>query len=327
MNYGTLSYTPKNGTPQQFMLRLGSMTLGRAPENDIVLDDESVSRYHVRLLVTPDGCWAVDLDSTNGTFLNNVRLQPNVRHPLRDSDTLRVGIFAVRYAAAPAAPATPLTAQPTVVPPDVAAKLKQPTGALAPVRRLRGNGAPPRIKPGSRRFGYATSSYLEYLPPCYHEDDFLGRFLLIFESLLDPLERTIAQRHHYFDPQLAPEALLPWLATWVDLVLNEKWPVERQRALVAAAAELYRWRGTKRGLRDYIRMYTGVEPLIIEAVDEQQHGGTSLPAHVFRVILDVADPSQIDRNVVEAIIEAEKPAHTGYILEIRRSPAAAGTTA
>lgn len=337
MDYGTLTYTPKGGTPQTFMLRLGSMTLGRAPENDVVLDDESVSRYHVRLLCTADTCWAIDLESTNGTFLNQVRLQPDARQPLRNGDTLRVGAFVVHYAAPsqtqnatppllaqaqPSAPPSP--ARPTVVPPDVAAKLQQPTGSLsaAPARRLRGNGVPPRIKPGSRRFGYERSSYLQYLPPCYHEDDFLGRFLLIFETILDPLERTIDQLERVFDPRLAPEPLLPWLAFWVDLVLNEKWPLDRRRALVGAAAELYRWRGTRHGLSEYIRMYTGVEPMIVEPEQEQQRGGSTLPAHMFRVILDVPDPNEIDRDVVEAIIETEKPAHTGYILEIRRADTA-----
>jgi phage tail-like protein len=138
--------------------------------------------------------------------------------------------------------------------------------------------------------------------------------LLIFESILDPIERTVDNINLMFDPQVAPEAMLPWLATWVDLVLNENWPLARRRALVGAAAELYRWRGTRRGLSDYIRIYTGVEPEIIEPGQPQ---GRSLPANVFRVIIRAPDPSQIDRALVEAIIEAEKPAHTGYLLDIR----------
>ena len=167
---------------------------------------------------------------------------------------------------------------------------------------------------------HGNRSDLQYLPPSFHEDEFLGRFLLIFESILDPIERTIDNIDLYFDPRLAPEPLLPWLASWFDLVLNEKWPIERRRALVHAAADLYRWRGTRRGLSEYLRIYTGVEPTIIEPGQEQRsNGSSSLPAHVFRVVLEVPDPRLVERDLVEAIIEAEKPAHTAYILELRRA--------
>jgi hypothetical protein len=55
-------------------LRLSVVTVGRAADNDLVLSDPEVSRHHARL--EPDGQhWrAVDLGSTNGTWLNGVRL-------------------------------------------------------------------------------------------------------------------------------------------------------------------------------------------------------------------------------------------------------------
>jgi phage tail-like protein len=340
MEYGTLTYTIKGSPPQTFTLRLGSVALGREHGNDIVLDDASVSLYHARLLCTPTECWIEDLESTNGTFLNHVRLQPNVRQPLRNGDTLRLGSVVIQYrrtdqgaqplerAVGSEQPQTPraVSQRPPVLPPEVAARLPQSIGSpsaahTVPVRRLRGNGGPPRIKPGTRRLAYSMSSYLQYLPVCYQDDDFLGHFLLIFESILDPIERTIDQIDHYFDPYLAPEPLLPWLASWVDLVLNENWPVERRRTLIGRAAELYRWRGTRRGLSEYIRIYTGVEPTIFEPGDGGNNRQSSLEPHVFRVILDVPDPKQVPREIVEAIIEAEKPAHTGYILEIRQAVA------
>ena len=55
-------------------LRSSSVTVGRAEDNDLVLADPEVSRHHARL--EPDGqSWrAVDLGSTNGTWVNGVRL-------------------------------------------------------------------------------------------------------------------------------------------------------------------------------------------------------------------------------------------------------------
>lgn len=338
MDYGTLTYFLSGDgiMPQQWSLRLGSMTIGSGAENNVVLDDPQISRFHARFMSTADGCWVTDMNSASGTFLNQVRLQPNIRHPLRDGDTLRIGAYTVRYnrtgppvgvpAQPPSGTAEAVRPVPTMVPPEVAAKLPQMASPIQPtprVRRLRGNGGPPKVQ-GQLPRAQKQSSYLAYLPPLYQDDDFLGRFLLIFESILDPLDRTIDGINYYFDPQLVPEPLLPWLASWVDLVLNDKWPVERRRMLIQSAAELYRWRGTRRGLREYLRIYSGVEPVIEEPGQTRKGSGEPLPAHVFRVILDVPDPDGIDPELVEAIIEAQKPAHTGYELEIRQAAVVQG---
>ena len=111
-----------------------------------------------------------------------------------------------------------------------------------------------------------ASRYLDYLPAIYRDDDFMGRFLLIFESVLGPIESTVGNLPLYFDPRLAPEAVLPWLASWVGIALDPALPVARRRELVARAAELYRWRGTRRGLSEYLRICTGVVPEISEHI-------------------------------------------------------------
>ena len=330
MDYGTLTYTQLgNGIlPQEWYLRLGSMTMGSGSENDVQLPDPAVSRFHARFLATAEGCWVTDMSSAMGTFLNQVRLMPNIRHPLRDGDTIKIGSWTVRYnspgppagevVALPMGTSEGLRPLPQVLPPEVAAKLPQLATPIQPapvVQRLRGNVLQRvrRTMPGTQD----VSSYLQYLPPLYHDDDFMGRFLMIFESILDPVERTIDSINYYFDPRLVPEALLPWLASWVDVVLNEKWPIERRRELVSRAADLYRWRGTRRGLSEYLRIYTGVEPTIEEPGTEAR-GSAELPDYVFRVTLEVDDPDVIERDLVQTIIEAEKPAYIGYELVIRR---------
>lgn len=315
MDYGILSYTDQRGVEQKFALRLGSMTIGRAPENEIVFNDEQIARFHVRVLCLPDGCWAVNL-SHDGTLLNQVQLQPNIRSLLRDGDTLYIGRHQVRYNARRE------TESPSpVLRPEIAAKLPQIVKAAPPakpsVRRLRGNNGPPRVR-NNFYYDHGVSSYLQYFPPCYQEDEFLGRFLMIFESIIDPLDRCIDLLPLYFDPRLTPETFLPWLASWVSLVLNENWSMEQRRALIRAAPDLYRWRGTRRGLSEYIQLYAGTKPIIVEPEQAHPDEHEPLPPHVFRVILNVPDLEEIDREIVEAIIESEKPAHTGYILEIHQ---------
>ena len=317
MDYGTLTYTDEEGAVRTVPLRHGGTTLGSAKDNNIVLKGPGIAPNHALIVCTATICWITDLDSEHGTLLGGNKLTPRQRQPLSDGDKIRIGTVEIAFARSTVqAPAAP--------PPEVLGEVVP----SARQSRWRGVGQPPAIPRGGRRFGYPVSSYLQYLPPHFQESGLLGRFLLIFESILDPIERSIGQIHHYFDPLLTPEPLLPWLAKWVDLALNEKWPLERRRALVLAAAELYRWRGTRRGLREYIRIYVGVEPTIIESWQEAPgDNAIPLPSHAFRVIISTLNPNQIDRRLVEEIIEVEKPAHTAYILEIRKAQAEAASSA
>ena len=53
-------------------------SVGTAADNDVVLADDAVSRYHLELAVVPDGIAVRDLGSTNGTFAGNVRVRDAV---------------------------------------------------------------------------------------------------------------------------------------------------------------------------------------------------------------------------------------------------------
>ena len=158
------------------------------------------------------------------------------------------------------------------------------------------------------------SRWLQYLPAIYQGNDFLARFLRIFETLFAPVEDVADHPHDYFDPRLAPPDFLPWLASWVDLVLDENWPEARRRALIRRGVELYRWRGTARGLKAYLKIYTNLEPEIIEHLTPEDGGPFR-----FTVVLRPGPHDALDEARVRAIIEAEKPAHTAYTLRIERA--------
>jgi len=175
------------------------------------------------------------------------------------------------------------------------------------------------------------SSYLQYLPAIYRDDDFVGRFLCVFEDILKPLEEVIDNLAHYFDPGTAPQTFVPWLASWVGLVMDERMPEMKRHELIKSIAELYRWRGTRRGLSEYLRIYTGVMPQIIEHIFRQparsgndaeegtaQPGAEESDTFRFSVILNIPDTGAIDADVVRTIIEMEKPAHTTYTLKINK---------
>ena len=63
-------------------------TMGRAPRADFVVDAALVSRLHCRLAAGAAEIEAVDLESTNGTYVNGQRVD---RGTLRHGDRLRVG--------------------------------------------------------------------------------------------------------------------------------------------------------------------------------------------------------------------------------------------
>ena len=107
--------------------------------------------------------------------------------------------------------------------------------------------------------------YMRYLPRIYQEqDELMGRFVMLFESFWAPIESQIDVMPLYFDPALTPLKLLPWLATWVDLALDDHWPEAKRRQLLKAAVGLYRKRGTRRGLQEYLEIYTGAQVQISE---------------------------------------------------------------
>jgi FHA domain len=72
------------------------VTLGRADENDLVLEtDEFASVKHARIEPRRDGVWVHDLESTNGTFVNGSKVtRPRKLAP---GDVIRVGETDLRY--------------------------------------------------------------------------------------------------------------------------------------------------------------------------------------------------------------------------------------
>lgn len=80
---------PSGTEPFTFRLAPGTVkTVGRAPRADFILDVALVSRLHCRLSASEDGLEVVDLSSTNGTFVNDQRIE---RALLGSGDRLRVG--------------------------------------------------------------------------------------------------------------------------------------------------------------------------------------------------------------------------------------------
>lgn len=170
------------------------------------------------------------------------------------------------------------------------------------------------------------SSYLRYLPEVYQEDeeskDFLERYLAIFQSFFMEMEEDIEYSANWFDPDITPQDFLEWLAGCVGIDDVGIWGREKLRGLIKNAFEIYREKGTRKGISDIITHYTGEEPFIIEYsqycnfLDPNESGDVlsrlySGNPYVFIVLVRQEVVPDAERSrILSRIIDRQKPAHT-----------------
>src|SRR5215467_11331224 len=94
-----------------------AITIGRGPDNTIVVHDPSISTHHAQLLLEGDTYRLKDLDSTNGT---NVNGKPVTETVLRIDDRIRFGAAEARYESSEAA-GSKLLPKPEEIKPQFAA--------------------------------------------------------------------------------------------------------------------------------------------------------------------------------------------------------------
>jgi pSer/pThr/pTyr-binding forkhead associated (FHA) protein len=79
----------KKDTSRRFDIDRPSVTLGRAPGNDFVVEHATVSRQHATIKIEGEDLRLYDLGSANGTFVNDKRVREPVT--LQDGDAVRLG--------------------------------------------------------------------------------------------------------------------------------------------------------------------------------------------------------------------------------------------
>jgi hypothetical protein len=79
-----------NGTHkgEDFVLRIGKNVIGSAADVDVCITDKKVSRKHATIRYEAGEFQIVDLDSSNGTFVNDEKVQ---KHDLIDNDIIKLG--------------------------------------------------------------------------------------------------------------------------------------------------------------------------------------------------------------------------------------------
>ncbi len=305
---------------------IGVLMIGRQPGNDLELFHPMVSRRHAQISCDASGCQIVDLGSANGTKLDGMDLTPQVAARLAPESVITIGPFKltlkatsvqlegefiadtdeVKVSEPPAdkpaqipddmglpAISTPVGAPPSPPPPST------PPEIIRPPSSAPGDGAlPADIFTQSTRL-------LQYLPGIYH-NSFMSSFLAMFESIWTPIEWSVDHYDLFLDPGTAPVGALPWLAQWFQIDFDTTWDENRRRTFLKEAHQIFAMRGTRWALNRALQIYTGCEPQIMDCVDDEE-------PFRFSVHLPVS-PNKVSNELVEAIIEACKPAQTTYTL-------------
>ena len=88
--------TSSTGDKTEYELTNETTTIGRKPGNDIQIDNLSVSGRHAQVITILEDSFLEDLGSTNGTYLNGVRIAPAQPTPVRQGDMIRFGRIGLR---------------------------------------------------------------------------------------------------------------------------------------------------------------------------------------------------------------------------------------
>lgn len=179
-------------------------------------------------------------------------------------------------------------------------------------------------------------SIVGYLPQIYQRSDLTGRnfvrdLMWVIQHQQFLLDEKLENLDQYFDAHECPKEFLDYLASWVALTMEAGWPETKKRSLIKKAFELYHLRGTPRGLRVYLRIFTGVDPVIIEnawpfegfvvgvtstvGVDTvMMHHVNKAHCFIVHIPLPIDDVDGDTIRRIHRIIEQEKPVHTDYYL-------------
>ncbi|MEV6228565.1 phage tail protein [Saccharopolyspora shandongensis] len=164
----------------------------------------------------------------------------------------------------------------------------------------------------------------DLLPALYTGDDFAQRFTAGLDSVLAPIVSTMDNIARYFDPRVAPEDFVSWLAGWVSVELDPAWPPPLRRAVVMRAVELHRRNGTVRGLVDRLWLCAGVHARVLDGPGAvwSTRPGTALPGNaITRAVIQVwPGRSAVDRKQVDAVVEAACPIHLTCTVEVLPGP-------
>lgn len=157
------------------------------------------------------------------------------------------------------------------------------------------------------------------LPALYQEDDLAQRLTAGLDDVLAPVLCLLDCLDAYVDPALAPEDFVAWMASVLGVEPDETVPLERRRAVVSEAADVYALHGTRLGIAAAVRAVTGVEPVVTDS------GGVSWSFSPSDPPADPTPPSvhvvvprdaAVDASVIERTVADAAPAFVARRVDV-----------
>jgi phage tail-like protein len=156
---------------------------------------------------------------------------------------------------------------------------------------------------------------IHQLPMGMVEDDFLVRFLSIFQDVSDTVVSQIDNLPHVFDSTVAPPAMVRTLGRWIGLDwVDPSLPDALQRRIVREYFSLLRWRGTKRGMRQLLELISE-QPASVEETGGIFQEGES-PPDIGHVVLQVRSTGWATEADLLRIVRSELPASVTFELYV-----------
>lgn len=150
----------------------------------------------------------------------------------------------------------------------------------------------------------------QQLPAGMLEDEFLLRFVRIFQDVADTVFDQIDTLAFQFDPRTAPPSMVRQLGRWLGFRVDSAADPDIQRRLVVVGARELPWRGTERCVRALVEVITGCGPIVIEdrgGVYGEDDEVAVRPAHV---VIRVTDAGIMSPGDLARFVRAELPATT-----------------
>lgn len=154
---------------------------------------------------------------------------------------------------------------------------------------------------------------IDQLPVSMLDDDFLVRFLGIFQDVADTFMVQADNMEHLLDVSVTPDPMVRFMGSWlgarsIDPSLDDA----TQRRIVTEHGRMLPWRGTVRGLRQLLEMVTGGPVVVVDSGGVYQEGeAPANPGHVHIEVLSLGWATEDD---LIALVQADLPAAVSFEL-------------
>lgn len=156
---------------------------------------------------------------------------------------------------------------------------------------------------------------IDQLPLAMLEDDFLVRFLGIFQELADGYIMQVDNIDHVVDTTVAPDRMVRALGSWIGTPpIDPSLPDEVQRRIVREHGQMLQWRGTALGLRHLLEMVTDAPAEIVDSGGVYREG--EAPDNPQHVKIRVESSGWTTEDDLLDLVRSELPASVSFELSI-----------